>query len=258
MKITKKHLKELSNKKDKQTNLLINIFTKSNYHFIISYYTKSINSRDFQRLLFSVPSWSNNRKHKEFKDFLKDTFTKYKLQEDEIEDVLKDVLILNTQILSKSDIQIDIPKLEIFWYKLLKQTCRYFYEHPIDLEENERNNIKYISKLIDFLIQKYIPITDIFNIKKTPKIEYNFKESENSSHSHIIEKQSQKVSNNESDSSNSLKYINSEQFENEYYNPVDTKKDLSSQDKHINIVIKKKGNKINNKIVSEIDEFFFN
>lgn len=257
MKITKKYLKELSEKKNKQTNLLIGIFIKYNYSFIISYYTKSKNAKDFQKSLYGVPSWSNNHKHTEFKDFLKQTFIKYKLQQDEIEDILKDILILNTQILSKSDIPIDIPKLETFWYKLLKQTGKYFYEHPTDLEENERKNIKHISKLVEILLQKYIPITDIFNIKKTPKIEYDFKESENSSPG-VIQKQSQKISNNKSEntSTNSLKYISSEQFENEYYNPIDTKKDASSEDKHINIVIKKKGNK-GKTVASEIEEYFF-
>lgn len=255
MKITKRHLKELSEKKNKQTNLLIGIFTKYNYSFIISYYTKSKNARDFQKSLYGVPSWSNNRTYTEFKDFLKQTYIKYKLQQDEIEDILKDILILNTQILSKSDIQIDIPKLETFWYKLLKQTGKYFYEHPTNLEENERKNIKHISKLVEILLQKYIPITDIFNIKKTPKIEYDFKESENSSPM-ITQKESQKISNkSENTSTNSLKYISSEQFENEYYNPIDTKKDVSSEDKHINIVIKKKGK--GKPVASEIDEFFF-
>jgi hypothetical protein len=238
MKITKANLKEFISTRDTKTTLLINIFTKWLYHYIVSLYEESKTAREFQKKLFKIPSWSNHTKEREFKQFLKMTFKKFNLIEDQLYDTLQEVFVLNVKILSKSDLEIDIPKLPTFWFKLLKYTGKYFYEHPTDLEVNEKINIKYITKLVQDTILKYIPIKDLFNITKVDKFEYNFDENDTHNSNLILNQQNQIQSDHVSEKSSSLKYISSEQFLNEYYNPELNKSE--NDDKEIKLQIKKK------------------
>ena len=176
MKITKSNLKEYISTRNTKTTLLINIFTKWLYNFIVDLYEDSTTTREFQKKLFNIPSWSSHTQDKEFKKFLKMTFKKFNLIEDQLSDIFQEILILNVKILAKTDMEIEIPHFNKFWYKLLKYTGKYFYEHPKDLEINEKTNIKYITKLVQDTILKYIPIKDLFDIKKVEKFEYNFDE----------------------------------------------------------------------------------
>jgi hypothetical protein len=265
MKITRKKLLEFINSRNKKTSLIINIFTKYLYKFIIDIYENSKTPKQFQKKLYEIPSWSHNEIDKEFIKFLKITLKQYNLIEDDLNELLKDIFILNIQILSKSNIDIEI-KLTTFWYKLLKYTGKYFYENPTELEINEKENIKYIVKIIQNLIQKYIPIKDIFNIKKTHKIEYNFENVENDENINNIENENIENENIENDGkddkSDSLKYINSEQFENEYYNPNNNINIniIDENDDNLEKVIElpKKQQKNKKKLETiEIDEEFF-
>jgi hypothetical protein len=238
MKITRTNLKEFISTRDTKTTLLINIFTKWLYHYIVSLYEDSKTPRQFQKKLFNIPSWSSHKKDKEFKQFLKMTFKKFNLIEDQLYDTLQEIFVLNVKILSKSDLEIDVPKLPNFWFKLLKYTGKYFYEHPTNLEINEKINIKYITKLVQDTILKYIPIKDIFNITKVAKFEYNFDENDTHNSNLIFNQQNHIQSEVLSEKSSSLKYISSEQFLNEYYNPELNKSE--NNDKEIHLQIKKK------------------
>lgn len=240
MKITKSKLKEFIATRDTKTTLLINIFTKWLYHKIIDLYEDSKTTRNFQKKLFEIPTWSSHKKDKEFKQFLKITFKKLNLVEDQLYDTLQEIFVLNVKILSKSDMEIEIPKLQTFWFKVLKYTGKYFYEHPTDLEINEKINIIYITKLIQDTILKYIPIKDIFNITKVDKFEYNFDEINTHDSNLILNQQIQTQIKSQVDDlkSSSLKYISSEQFLNEYYNPELNKSE--NNDKEIQLKITKK------------------
>lgn len=241
MKITKANLKEFIATRDTKTTLLINIFTKWLYHFIVDLYEDSKTARQFQKKLFDIPSWSSHKKDKEFKQFLKMTFKKFNLIEDQLYDILQEIFVLNVKILSKSDLEIDIPKLPTFWFKLLKYTGKYFYEHPTDLEVNEKINIKYITKLVQDTILKYIPIKDLFNITKVAKFEYNFDEINTHDSNEFLKHIQNKIqSDHVNESSSSLKYISSEQFLNEYYNPDLLQNKSENDDKEIKLQIKKK------------------
>lgn len=241
MKITKSNLKEYILSRNTKTTLLINIFTKWLYHFIIDLYEDSKTIRGFQKKLYDIPSWSSHSKDKEFKKFLKITFKKFNLIEDQLYDLLQDILILNVKIFTKTDIEINLPNFNKFWYKLLKYTGKYFYEHPKDLEINEKTNIKYITKLVQDTILKYIPIKDLFDIKKVDTFEYNFDDininhTNHTNHTidnnHIHNKK--QIENDES--SGSLKYISSEQFKNEYYNPDIRNQKSENNDKEIQLL----------------------
>ena len=241
MKITKSNLKEFIATRDTKTTLFINIFTKWLYHYIISLYEDSKTARQFQKKLFDIPSWSSHKKDKEFKQFLKITFKKFDLIEDQLYDTLQEIFVLNVKILSKTDLEIDIPKLPTFWFKLLKYTGKYFYEHPTDLEVNEKINIKYITKLVQDTILKYIPIKDLFNITKVAKFEYNFDEINTHDSNEFLKHIQNKIqSDNVNESSSSLKYISSEQFLNKYYKKNILKKKKKKKNKKNKIKKKKK------------------
>ena len=240
MKITKTKLNEFISIRNVKTTLLINIFTKWLYHYIISLYENSKTARQFQKQLYDIPSWSSHIKDKEFKKFLKMTFKKFNLIEDQLYDIIQTIFVLNVKILSKTDMEIDVPKLQTFWYKLLTYTGKYFYEHPTDLETNEKINIRFITKLIQDIIFKYIPIKDMFNITKVDKFEYNFDEINTHDSNLILNKQlsHQSEIQKQTENSESLKYISSEQFLNEYYNHDLAKSD--NNDKEIQLKIIKK------------------
>jgi hypothetical protein len=262
MKDTISLIKTRQEAKDK----LISLLKKYLYKFVTENFQeleeKKKNLLEFQKKMYSIPNWSSSRKQKEFKLLLKYLDKKYKVSEEEINNLLEKVFVLQIRILVKSQVEMHLPTLKDFWYKVLQHTAKYFYEHPRDmkiLQELETTHLKVIDNIIDNTLTKYLPITKMLeDDKKDVTLKYNF-DDVNIEIQEQIEDQSKlqviKESDSDVHSENSLRYISSEQFENEYYQPDPINADMDDS-KQINIpkFYKKKSGK---KQVNEINENFF-
>jgi len=229
----------------KQKNIfqsnIINIFTKYSIKFIIRIYENADSLKDFQKKLYKIPNWDFDKKDKEYKVFLKYVLKKFDQTEYNLTDTLEHIYICYIRIMSSlfNHIDIKIPILKDFWYKVVKKIGKLFYENPKLIKESLNYTI--IKNTVEHVLQKYIPIKDIINSKKDVDVEplyYNFSENMSENSENIEQFNINNVnldiynlsSNGEDNDSNynNLKYISSEQFENDYYHSED-------QSEHINL-----------------------
>lgn len=278
----KEQIQDLIETKKDYQHKLIEILKKYYMRFIEKLYEKSL--REFQEKLLKIPDWSHEKLEKEYQKFLTFIHDKYDLSEEDLTKTLHIVYGLNIKIMTAlcTDLEINAPKLIKFWYKSLKRVAKYYYEHPkVMLSEYDFKKTKIqIEEAINYTLQKFIPLKDIINAnKKPPQDKYNFdngigdtEESNNDDLKHHSEKQLEVTLESES-ASNDLKYLSSEEFENEYYisDKEDKDKDNKvalkekSEEKHIKMPkylfpnkkhhknAKLKGNPAKN----ELDENFF-
>lgn len=272
----------IETKKNYQTKL-IEVLKKYYMKFMERTYEKSL--REFQEKLFKIPIWSNEKLDKEYNKFLKFIDDKYDLDEDEFTKILHIVYGLNIKIMTSicNNLEINAPKLKKFWYKCLKRVAKYYYEHPkVMLSDNDFRKTKIqIEEGINNILQKFIPLKEIINANKNlPQDKYNFDDglgdTDNSIDNHPNNHQNNTSNNHlevtlESETqSNGLKYLSSEDFDNEYYvsdNEENVKKsNEKSEEKHIKLPKYLFPNKKNNyknlkkntqQVKNELDENFF-
>lgn len=272
----------IETKKDYQRKLT-EVLKKYYIRFIEKLHDSSL--REFQQKLLKIPDWSHEKLEKEYQKFLKYIEDKYELSEEDLTKTLHIVYGLNIKIMTSicTDLEVNAPKLIKFWYKCLKRVAKYYYEHPkVMLSENDLKKTKIqIEEAINYTLQKFIPLKEIINAnKKPPQDKYNFdnglgdtEESEKHELNHHSEKQLEVTLESETDS-NGLKYLSSNEFENEYYiSDKEDDKDKAnikekSEEKHIKLhkylFPHKKNNYKNAKFFkntqqakNELDENFF-
>jgi hypothetical protein len=230
---------------------LISIFTKYSIKFIVNIYENTDNLKQFQKKLYKIPNWEFDKKDKEYKLFLKYILKKYDETEKNLTDTLENIYTFYIKIMSSVFISVDIkiPKLIDFWHKILKKVGKIFYENPTLIKEEFDHTI--IKNIIKNTLQTYIPIKEIIHSKKEFEVEplyYNFSENESDHSYHSESSENQKnllndlkdlTSDDESDS-NKLKYISSEQFENDYHHSEDTSENINVDDIDIKYIKLKK------------------
>lgn len=258
---------------------LVEVLKKYFLKFMEKLFDKSL--REFQEKLFKVPTWSDEKLEKEYNKFLKFVNDKYELSEEDLTKTLHIVYGLNIKIMTSicDELEVKAPKFIKFWYKCMKRVSKYFYEHPkVMLSDSDFKKTKtQIEECINSTLQKFIPLKEIINSKqKEPQDKYNFdnglgdtdesyKQDNNNSNKLEVTLESQS-------NSNDLKYISSEEFENEYYvsdkedNIKEAKNMNKSEEKHIKLPKYLFLNKKNYKTAkllktqqnkNELDEHFF-
>lgn len=259
----------INSKKDYQSKLT-KILRKYYVRFISRLYDKSL--REFQKDLLKIPDWSSEKISKEFSKFVNFSNDKFDLDKDDLTKLLTILIGLNIKIMSSitDDIEINVPKFEQFWFKCLKRVAKYYYENPkVMLSDLEfETSLHTIDEAINYIIQKYIPLKQILNKKREPLDMYNFDDDENENDTLEDKKEHQSTNNievtlesNTAASENELKYLSSEEFENEYYksDKENDKEVEKSEEKHIKIkkyVFPRKNYK-KKQPKNEIDENFF-
>lgn len=278
----------LIDKKNKKERELANILSKYLYKYIKHIFNKIDDEQsskslypDFQKRLLSISMWSSNTIDKEYLKFLKWCNKKYNVKQNEMEDLFKQYINLTIQIITKTPLNsYDIPSdLKNLYYKSLKKIARLYYENPKSIkEECDINDLKTIilNKMTSF-----IPMKDILDIletvenQKDSNVSYNFNENSKSEKSGIsitgkekliIKKDNTNNSISTNRKSNSLRYISSDEFQNEYYNSDDDKQNNNIDKKqepdlenikHIKIPKMKKLQLQYNTKIDEVKENFF-
>jgi hypothetical protein len=273
----RERVQDLIETKKEYQKKLVEVLKKYFLKFMEKLFDKSL--REFQEKLLKIPSWSDDKLDKEYVN------DKYELSEEDLTKTLHIVYGLNIKIMTSicDELEVKAPKLVKFWYKCLKKVSKYFYEHPkVMLSESDFKKTKtQIEESINNTLQKFIPLKEIINSKqKEPQDKYNFDNGlgdtdESSTPKHNDSNNKLEVTLESQSDSNGLKYISSEEFENEYYisdkedKEDNVKKDNNvnkSEEKHIKLpkyLFPNKKNYKNAKLFktqqnkNELDEHFF-
>ena len=242
----KEQIQDLIETKKNYQSKLVEALKKYYMKFIERLYEKSL--REFQEKLLKIPSWSDDKLDKEYNKFLKFIDDKYDLDEEEFTKILHIVYGLNIKIMTSicNNLEVNAPKLKKFWYKCLKRVAKYYYEHPkVMLSESDFKKTKIqVEDGINNILQKFIPLKEIINANKNPpQDKYNFDnglgDTDNSLPICNDSNNKLEVTLESKTESNGLKYLSSEEFENEYY--VSDKEDNvkksneKSEEKHIKL-----------------------
>lgn len=238
--------------------------------------------REFQKKLYNIPSWSNDKISREFGYFVKYVNKKYDLNQNELSKILEIIYTLNLKIMtSLFNYQINnIPNFKDFWYKCIKKFGKFYYENPKLIEDHE--NDVYLDDTVKNVIQRFIPIKDIINTEKQIVEKYDFEKDpfSDKSKDNSFSKQSSKakleVELENTEQSEQLNHAATSDFENQYYNSeidkfenckiVDNKLvKEQEEEKHIELpkyLFNKKKNYFNYKLSkmkkkNEMDENFF-
>lgn len=283
---------------------LYNLIIKFVYKYITKLYERELeyhNTRetrpklykDFQKTLLEIPKWSDKTIQKQTNKFIKWVLKRENLSENDVENMIKNIIKLSTQIiLNKSDIYIttllqnfNFPNVKTYYYKCIKRIARIVYENPKQFHELQTGQL---FDELDNILQSLLPLQEIETIlefddskfdeqdktKNNIKVEYDF-ENDNSSHiSSISLRRSDppKLVVDKQSSEPSLKYVSSEDlnFEEESDNeeskfvqnkPVEQNSKILLDEglKHIRVPKFKRSQFFYNKPkVDEINEYFFN
>lgn len=243
----------------------------------------SLKLRELQKILYKIPSWSDNKIDKEYGYFTKYIYKKYELNQDDLSKILDLVYSLNIKIMTSiyDVVSIDIPKFKNFWYKSIKKIAKYFYENPRRIKEHtdvlEKDTD--LENILKYVLQRFIPIEEILHLKKQKEHSYDFEKASFSENKHNFEEKPkievnlEKTDITQPVEKNSLIYMSSDEYENEYYksenniDPIEEKQIEKAEEKEIKIpkyFFKKKNNYNNFKISNmansgkkEEDENFF-
>jgi len=185
----------------------------------------SLKLRELQKILYKIPSWSDNKIDKEYGYFTKYIYKKYELNQDDLSKILDLVYSLNIKIMTSiyDVVSISIPKFKNFWYKSIKKIAKYFYENPKLIKENtdilEKDTD--LENILKYVLQRFIPIEEILHLKKHKEHSYDFEKasfSENENKNEIkIQVNLEKTDITQPIEKNSLIYMSSDEYENEYY-----------------------------------------
>lgn len=285
---------------------LYNLIIKFVYKYLIKLYDRELEShntretkpklyRDFQKTLLQITKWSDKTIQKQTNKFLKWVEKRENLSEKDLQNMIKNIIKLSTQlILDKSDIYIttllqnfNFPNVKTYYYKCLKRIARIVYENPKGLHDLQTGRL---FDELDNILQSFLPLHEIeaileFDDTKQAKsdetkrinVKYDFENDSlsNNSNSSISLRQSDqpKLIVDKQSSDQSLNYVSSEDlnFEEESENdlskivqkkPIDminSKNTMEEGVKHIRVPKFKKSQYFYNKPkIDEINEYFFN
>jgi hypothetical protein len=198
----------IKTRKEFQEKLNI-IFKKYFGTFMKNMYTDSL--RDFQKQLFKIPSWSDDKIDKEFKYFIKTINKKYDITEDDISKIFDMIFGLHIKTMTNlfEPIEVSVPQFKIFWYKCLRRIAKFLYENPslIKIQNNDQIYLG-IDESIKYVIHKFIPFKDIINTSPPVIYKYDFNNITNDTNENENDLQIHKID----EDSNELKYIDSDEY----------------------------------------------
>lgn len=212
-------------------DLIKNIFRKYTRRWIDDLHEVFPKLKDFQKELYKIPSWSTKKKHKEYLLFIKFIIKKFNKDEDTISYTLQKIFENYINIISElieTPFTPNPPSLENVWFRIMKRVGKYYYENP----KSDTNTLS-IDDTVLFVLNKYININKYLGKEKNigSPFYYSFEKSDTLSAERAGGQDTQcthttenllppivKKLDSDEQSDNSLKYISSKQFENEYYN----------------------------------------
>ena len=173
-------ISNLSQTKTEYTKILTDLLLNSYFDYFseiynkikISYYSKDSKISEFRKNLENIPNWNSEQVNKESDKIIK------KIKCDYLSDMITAVYLSYTKILttinqniSKTKINLVIPKTENFIHKSYINVAREFWKNPLIFENSNYDNVKNIETLIkdaiEYTIRSSLPIKDILKSQLT-------------------------------------------------------------------------------------------
>lgn len=217
------------------------------------YIPRKASFRVFQEELLKIAGWSNSTREKEFQKYCKWINKKYGVSEEALEQMLNTCVTLTIELIIPKRNEFErvlstfaFPTLESFYFKCIKKIARHLYENPKEIVLDNAEISNNLKTSLQHIIQEFVPLqmlVDKLNDTESECIiEYDFEKSNSSlslgkqNDSIVVEKLSE--------GDKTLKYISSDEFQNEYYMSDEEQKQNidageDSQVKHVTIPKKK-------------------
>lgn len=215
--------------------------------FLYKYITKIYKSlpdkrlKTFQKTLLYIPEWDQAKQDKVYNKLLEYLKTK-NVSDSDLESLIEKIISLNIKIIlifseNYSNEFVSIPNPNDFLYRCIRYTAKAYYDCPSQIEEPTSSQKLMLREIVDWNIQKYIPLKKIFD--------YQERETESEFDSESEESVKSTVSSDTQDTQNiklkvekeDIKYLSENEF-NEYY-----QSDENNIDNVKHITIKKKSRK---------------
>lgn len=177
----------------------------------------------FQQSLLYVSEWSESKQLKVYNKFLKYLQAKSKTNFD-LSNQLEKIISLNVKIMLvlsdnyKNDF-ITIPAPDEFLYRCIRSAAKAYYDSPAQIEESSYSQKLMLHEIIDWCIQKFIPLAKIFDYASDSsdheyKSEYVTQDADspNEVNNIIVEREDRY----EQDNQEEIKYLSENEI-NEYY-----------------------------------------
>ncbi len=237
---------------------LYEVLTKGLYKYIKRIYKKKKEEyendilvyKNFQKKLYKIAKWSNDTITTEYSNILSWCKRHYDIDEQKMELMLKNIILLSTQIMiNRSKIYTEnflstyeFPLMKTMYYKCLKKIARIFYENPKSIYDISLYTLKENLQPLFYNIIPIKKITDYLEIKRDSVIvekkviEYNFNKDDTDDTDDTEDKDDkhgiiQYDHDNKKDFCENLKYICSEDFNENIENIENTNKNQSNENK---------------------------
>jgi hypothetical protein len=166
------NIRDLIEQKNRYENKLKTVLTDFLYKYITKIYKTLPDKRlkTFQKTLLYIPEWDQTKKDKVYDKFL--VYLKNKsINEFDLESLLENIISLNVKIILifsdnyKNDF-ITIPEGNDFLFRCIRYTAKAYYDCPSQIEEPTSSQKLMLQEIIDWNIQKFIPLKKIFDYKE--------------------------------------------------------------------------------------------
>jgi hypothetical protein len=197
--------------------------------------------KTFQKTLLYIPEWDQSKQSKVYNKFLEYLKTK-SISESEFESLIENIISLNIKIVLifsekyKNEF-VTIPNPNDFLYRCIRYTAKAYYDCPSQIDESTSSQKLMLKEIVDWNVQKYIPLKKIFDYQQRES-ESEF-ESESESEDSVNSIESEEIIPKLKIEKEDIKYLSENEF-NEYY-PSDSDENKIDNVKHI--TIKKKSKK---------------
>jgi hypothetical protein len=197
--------------------------------------------KEFQKMLLSMARWSDSKVAREYSKYVK-WCKNYGYKEQQLQSHFDNVVTLSSQIMLykyKSNLNYEPSSMQVLFYKCLKRIARHYYENPRAVEHSKDSKIErdILASFVTTSLNSFIPLDTIFEImqeeeeKNGTEFSYDFNKKSQvlDSSENNLEKGNERyrelVVEKESTRSHSreggLRYLSSDDFNNEYYNSDD-------------------------------------
>lgn len=244
------NIRDLIEQKNKLEDKFKTILTEFLYKYIIKIYKTLPDKRlkTFQKTLLYVPEWSESKREKVYEKFL--GYLKNKSINDfDFEYILENIISLNIKIIlifsdNYKNEFVTIPEPSDFLFRCIKYTAKAYYDCPSQIEEPTSSQKLMIKEIIEWNIQKFIPLKKIFDYRDNSSDFGEDNEISSESTNDSIESSSEKeeeepVTNLQVEKEEEIKYLPEKEI-NEYYQ---SESDDDNVDNIRHVTIKKKSKK---------------
>jgi hypothetical protein len=229
-------------KKNEAENILTHIFTRWCDKMTYRMFEESADTKSFQHKLLDVAKWRDDDimySYKKFLKWLRKREPKKVYKERQLEKFFAEYIVCSLKCICDNEMIVknvltekSLPSIDDIYYKCIRRISRHLYDNPKLFKEKSLDDIyQDLFKIIKTLLIKFVPLKRLLEEMELYKAvnegnvhAYSFKEGVGDNKTEDKVQSSSKATTFGSGSCsnstiNMLRYMPSEEFVNDYYNP---------------------------------------